>query len=191
MKKLFAVAAVAMCAFACSTTQVETSAIVSVSNVSKSFAGEIKALQSEQDTITVNIDRIFEIDDLIENKKNVANDSLSNFVSQLTNKTIAFEQIANSDKIQIKDVTILSAKYNEIEIEATIVALDNSAMVGPFVGLRAVNKTGEIIDLGGGVGCNTKLIADETYVFVGKISNINNIDDSFEKLVFDEDIKQW
>ena len=87
---------------------------------------------------------------------------------------------------------VVGAKYNQLFIEARVKALDNSGLYGPYTSLSAFDSQDTRLSVGGGIGGNPeyRLEAGQTYVFSGKIDNLNALTD-FKRLQFDEEIKKW
>ena len=83
-------------------------------------------------------------------------------------------------------------KYNELQIEAEVEALDNSSFKGPYTSATIFDNTGKRMEVGGGIGGDpeTKLEVGKTYKFKGIIDNLNLLK-NLKKLNFDEDIKKW
>lgn len=164
--------------------------IIELAKVSEQASSNLEILTEEQNS-TTDVNRMFEIDELISNIKQKSSDTLKRVLQNLSDSSINFIQTANTDKIEIQSLKIVDVNYNEVVVEANVKALDNSAFSGPHVGLAAASVSDSTIDVGGGISGDSKLIAGTTYIFKGKIFNINNINSKFGKIVFQEDIKQW
>jgi hypothetical protein len=103
---------------------------------------------------------------------------------------LIFEQKANLDKITIKDLRVVGIYFNEMELEATVDALSSSAYDTPFASITCFDNANTRLDVAGGVGAETKLVAGQSYVFKGKLQNIQYLKKGF-KVVFDEEMTKW
>lgn len=205
MKKnvLLYAAALAVAGFACQSnseseqTEAKTDSATVTLNV-----GQVPVLVREQkktianlehaQSVTTNVDSMFLYDSVIGAAKQkglaIVNEEFAKLQKPIS---VPFTQTANTDKIQIVDLHITAIKdLNEMEIEAQVKALANSAFDSPFAGLTANAESGKKLDIGGGIGVNTKLVAGQTYTFKGTIYNYSLLD-STKSIQFDEDFKKW
>lgn len=205
MKKsiLLYAAALAVVSFACQSESGSEQTDEKADSVAVTLnVGKVPALVREQkmtianlehaQSVTTNVDSMFLYDSIIGAAKQkglaVVNDEFAKLQKPIA---VPFTQTANTDKIQIIDLHITAIKdLNEMAIEAQVKALSSSAFDSPFAGLTASAASGKKLDIGGGIGVSTKLVAGQTYTFKGTIYNYSLLD-STKSIQFDEDFKKW
>lgn len=173
---------------------VEPLKTIAVGRLSQVAAEQKKAVAQLEhaQSVTTNVDSMFLYDSVIAAAKIKSIALVSKEFSALSGPvTVPFTQTANTDKISITDVKLVSVKdLNELVIEAQVKALASSAFATPFAGLTAVNAQGKKLDIGGGIGFTKKLVAGQSYTVKGTIYNYQLLD-SAVTVQFDEDIKKW
>jgi len=200
MKKNYvAIAALALLAFcnSCSNTPKETkeetpavNTIGKVQTLAGSYLGEVSKLQAEQSQCT-DVERMFTLDSVINARKLEATTLMTAAFDSLPKPlNIIFDQKKNNDKITVKDLRIVGVSFNELELEATVEAVQSSSFDMPFASFSISDAKGTRLDVAGGIGTDTKLQAGQTYVFKGKAQNVQNLAPGF-KVSFDEDMKKW
>lgn len=158
--------------------------------VASRFSDSVVRLQQEQGQCS-DVEKMFSFDSIIAARKIEATALMySSFDSLAKPLTLLFEQKANTDRITIKDLRVVGTAFNELELEARVDALDNSAYATPFASITVYDALGNRLDVAGGIGIESKLTAGQNYVFVGKIQNVQHLSPGF-KIVFDEEMTKW
>lgn len=176
--------------FSCS-TQTEKITVGQIAQVADDFSLKIKEFEAQIDPTNVAV--FLQMNDSIREQRKNADSVLSQFFIAITDTLfLPFTQTENLDRIKIESVWVVGAKYNQLFIEARVKALDNSGLYGPYTSLSAFDSQDTRLSVGGGIGGNPeyRLEAGQTYVFSGKIDNLNALTD-FKRLQFDEEIKKW
>lgn len=170
---------------------IKTNDIGNLPQVLKQTSAKVAKLQDEQSKCT-DIEKMFTYDSIIASAKIQAKKSIIASYKALHQPcTLYFSQTQNLDKIKITELKVTGADFNELQLEATVQALKNSAYNMPFTSISASDSLGKRLDISGGIGLeSTKLQAGKTYTFKGKIANAQNLKKGF-KILFDEDIKKW
>ena len=155
------------------------------------YSRKINSLLKEQSECT-DVEKMFAFDSIIASAKMKANMHISHVFDSLKKPVIVyFSQTKNLDSIKIKEVRMLKATYDFIQLEATVEAVRNSAFNMPFTSLSIYDSTGKRLDIGGGIGIdNKKLKAGKTYTFKGQMDNVSKLKPGF-KMIFNEQMKKW
>ncbi|MFO7868466.1 MAG: hypothetical protein R6U95_04105 [Bacteroidales bacterium] len=179
------------CVLSSCNNQSNTVAVHDFASVSVEYVQKVTELENKIDP--TDIDSFLHINDSVSTCKQKADSALNAVLADVNDTLfIPFKQTKNTDKISIQQVWVVDVDYDQLYIEASVKALDNSAIHGPYTSLSAFDSEGKRIGVGGGIGgsSKTKLRAGEVYIFTGKIDNIHRLDD-FAYLQFDENIKKW
>lgn len=191
IKKVFVFLAISSLIVAC-TKKVETVSLSVFAEKSKTFVTKIATLEAKLDP--TNIDTFMQINDSISAQQQLADSAITALYTKTVKDTIFlnFTQTKNLEKIKILKVWVIGAKYNELEIQASVQAMDNSSFMGPYTSATMIDKTGKRIEVGGGIGGSPeeKLVTGKIYTFNGSIDNLHLLGD-LKSLNFDEDIKKW
>jgi len=155
------------------------------------YSRKVNSLLKEQSECT-DVEKMFAFDSIIASAKMKANMHISHVFDSLKKPVIVyFSQTKNNDSIKIKEVRMLKATYDYIQLEATVEAIRSSAYNMPFASLSIYDSTGKRLDIGGGIGIeNTKLKAGKTYTFKGQMDNVSKLKPGF-KMIFNEEMKKW
>jgi hypothetical protein len=155
------------------------------------YSRKINSLLKEQSECT-DVEKMFAFDSIIATAKLKANKHITHVFDSLKKPVIVyFSQTKNNDSIKIKEVRMLRASYDYIQLEATVEAVRNSVFNMPFTSLSIYDSTGRHLDIGGGIGIeNKKLQAGKTYIFKGQMDNVSKLKPGF-KMIFNEEMKKW
>jgi hypothetical protein len=155
------------------------------------YSRKVNSLLKEQSECT-DVEKMFAFDSIIASAKMKANMHISHVFDSLKKPVIVyFSQTKNNDSIKIKEIRMLKATYDYIQLEATVEAVRSSAYNMPFASLSIYDSTGKRLDIGGGIGIdNVKLKAGKTYTFKGQMDNVSKLKPGF-KMIFNEEMKKW
>jgi len=162
-----------------------------IPDIAWSSSKKINALIDEQSKCT-DIEKMFAYDSIIASAKLKANTRISQVFNSFKKPVlIYFSQTKNLDSIKIKNVKILKANYDILQLEATVAVVSNSVFDMPFTSITVYDSLGKRLDISGGIGLeNIRLRAGKTYTFKGQMNNVSKLKPGF-KFVFDEEIKKW
>ena len=155
------------------------------------YSRKVNSLLKEQSECT-DAEKMFSYDSVIASAKMKANMQISHIFDSLKKPVIVlFTQTKNLDSLKIKEVKMIRATYDFIQLEATVEAMRNSVFNMPFTSLTVYDSTGKRLDIGGGIGIeNTKLKKGKTYTFKGQMDNVSKLKPGF-KVIFNEEMKKW
>lgn len=190
IRKIIAIALVSCSLVAC-TEKKETVSLDKLAETAQTFVTKIKAFEAKIDP--TNIDTFMQLNDSIAAQQTLADSAIAKvFATGKDTLFLEFAQTKNLNRIKVLKVWVTGAKYNELEIEALVEAIDNSSFKGPYTSATIFDNTGKRMEVGGGIGGDpeTKLEVGKTYKFKGIIDNLNLLK-NLKKLNFDEDIKKW
>ena len=190
IKKVIAIALISCSLVAC-TEKKETVSIDKLAETAQTFVTKIKAFEAKIDP--TNIDTFMQLNDSIATQQTLADSAIAKlYATGKDTLFLEFAQTKNLNRIKVLKVWVVGAKYNELEIEAEVEALDNSSFKGPYTSATIFDNTGKRMEVGGGIGGDpeTKLEVGKVYKFKGIIDNLNLLK-NLKKLNFDEDIKKW
>lgn len=191
IKKIFIILAFGSVMASCTEKATETISLSKFSDKSKTFVDKIKSLEAKLDP--TNVDTFMQINDSIAKQQTIADSVLAaEFTSVKDTIFLDFTQTQNIEKIKITKVWVTGVKFNELQIQASVEALDNSSFKGPYTSCTILDKTGKKIEVGGGIGgpAEEKLETGKTYIFSGAIDNLHLLG-NLKTLTFDEKIKKW
>ena len=191
IKKVFVFIAISSILVACNEKATETVSLSLFAEKAKTFVEKIKGLEKKLDP--TNIDTFMQINDSIALQQTLADSAIAEVYKSVKDTMfLEFTQSKNVEKIKILKVWVTGAKFNELQIQASVQAVDNSSFMGPYTSATMIDKTGKRIEVGGGIGgpATEKLVAGQTYIFNGTIDNLHLLGE-LKSLNFDEAIKKW
>lgn len=171
-------------------TDQQPSILLEIAKTTETYQTQIDQLAEKQSAETDPV-KNFAYDDSIAAVKTKADSSINSIFKTNTDAaTLSFKQTANKNRITVNSVKVTSAEHNALSIEASITAIENSATSTPYISISAIRKDGTRLDISGGIGFEGKLVANQSYVFKGKIRNTSQLKGEYY-FDFDEEIKKW
>ena len=163
----------------------------SLPKIAGMYSRKVNSLLKSQSECT-DVEKMFAYDSIIAAAKMKANTHIAHVFDSLKKPVIVyFSQTKNVDSLKVKELRMIKATYDFIQLEATVEAIRNSVFNMPFASFTVYDSTGKRLDIGGGVGIdNKKLKAGQTYIFKGQMDNVSKLKPGF-KMIFNEEMKKW